>query len=342
MTRILLRPHELPRYPRNSELLHGDWHWWKMRLPVGDQPVHAADRPDDIEEASVTFNRSRDPDTTLLNPPAFRMITTRRVTEFPDLQRRFVDSERIDCYVVWWGCPGLDWYALPGNTCHPGDYQISDRTEIQGCPDPRRLLSERTRDAELHEIRFHSGQPLLSWPHTIDFTEAVPLNREQIAAAFGIPAELLATMLSPNTVRRLEGLTPLYEGPVTVSRQPQMPRYTVDDTLTAFQRYADPARLREFPPGSRYNRRRDPRRAPKTGNDEQEVLDAIDELVNEQLDSGPRDDYARDYVERCPVCGEGWHGLTGTGGMDQFGHSLGAAGCPGAFADEEEIKQWRG
>jgi hypothetical protein len=94
-------------------------------------------------------------------------------------------------------------------------------------------------------------------------------------------------------------------------------------------------------PVRRVGRRDDPRRAPKTGNPEQPVLDAIDELVNEQLRAGPRDDYSKPYRELCELCGEGWHGLTGIGANDSFGHPSGQHGCPGAFATEEEIRRWR-
>ncbi len=44
-------------------------------------------------------------------------------------------------------------------------------------------------------------------------------------------------------------------------------------------------------------------------NPEQDVLDAIDELVDEQLAAGPTDDYNRPYGEKCPQCGGSWHGL---------------------------------
>ncbi|QDF19394.1 hypothetical protein [Mycolicibacterium fortuitum] len=44
-------------------------------------------------------------------------------------------------------------------------------------------------------------------------------------------------------------------------------------------------------------------------NPEQDVIDAIDALVDDQLAGGPRDDYSKPYTERCPQCGGSWHGL---------------------------------
>jgi hypothetical protein len=441
MTRILLRPAELPRYPMQSHQLHGDWHWWKLRLPLGDEPIQAWD-PDreNIREASVTFNRERDPDTTLLNPPVMRLITTQRVADlYNDIGRDLPMGLHTDIFIVWWGCPGPDWYALPGNTCRPGDYRVDHIVEVEGQPRRETRMQDGVDPSDMHELRYFAGQPLLDWPHTVDLTrfeEESPvasrlLTREELATAFGVPVEYL----SPNRIRQLEELQPLYEGPATVSPGPNVMAQIVsamrdyetqhrsrpvsmmispedyrrllaqtlppelewqpdsrtvmglevrvernlppgrvlmvgptgnlaevyggqlDDVLEAWQevhqpqqfprayglgRYADPSRLRELPPGSRYSRRPDPRLAPKSENPEQPVLDEIDRQINEQLSEGPRDDYRRPWVEECELCGEQWHGLTGTGEVSQFGNRLGAYGCPGAFATEDEIKEWRG
>lgn len=42
---------------------------------------------------------------------------------------------------------------------------------------------------------------------------------------------------------------------------------------------------------------------------EQRVLDQIDELVDESLGPGPRDDFNVDRYPRCDHCDHGWHGL---------------------------------
>lgn len=60
-------------------------------------------------------------------------------------------------------------------------------------------------------------------------------------------------------------------------------------------------------------------------NPEQDVLDAIDELVDEQLSGGPTDDYCKPYAERCPQCGGPWHGLR----RDDCPGATGIEGDPG-------------
>lgn len=58
---------------------------------------------------------------------------------------------------------------------------------------------------------------------------------------------------------------------------------------------------------------------------EQDVLDAISELVDEQLSGGPTDDYCKPYAERCPQCGGPWHGLR----RDDCPGATGIEGDPG-------------
>jgi hypothetical protein len=376
MTRILLRPAELPRYPQQAHQLHGEWAWWQLRLPPGDEPIQAWDPDrDNIREASVTFNRERDPDTTLLNPPVMRLIHTDRVSANATGFAMLMTGRRIDCFIVWWGSPGPGWIMLPGNTCRPGDYRMDHIVEYEGEPRTRSQGEVDLRD--MHELRYFSGQHLLDWPHTVDFTETQRLTREEIAAAFGVPVEYL----SPNRIRQLEGLQPIYDGPATVqpisqAEPPQFPRVyglvgadafrrcdqcqrhlgvgstfvvaaieiagqllceechemrrntgcydgPLDDTVVAFQRYADPARLRDplpsvirpWPPQSR-----NPNVLP-----ESEVIAEIDRLedyfdtrdeaeaavrlVNDQVRGGPRDDYNDDRYDKCNDCGHDWHGL---------------------------------
>lgn len=71
-----------------------------------------------------------------------------------------------------------------------------------------------------------------------------------------------------------------------------------------------------------------------TRNPEDDVCDAIAELVDESLAHGPTCDYDRPYLERCALCGYEWHGLTGNG-------MVGVAGCPGAHATDEQAQRWR-
>lgn len=65
-------------------------------------------------------------------------------------------------------------------------------------------------------------------------------------------------------------------------------------------------------------------------NPEDDVLDAIDELVQDSLDHGPTDDYDRDWLVRCDHCPGEWHGLA-----SEFN------GCPGAFASDDEVMAWK-
>lgn len=64
-------------------------------------------------------------------------------------------------------------------------------------------------------------------------------------------------------------------------------------------------------------------------NPEQDVIDAIDALVDESLQRGPTDDYDRPWDERCEVCRGEWHGM------------VGEDGCPGVHAAAEEIEAYR-
>lgn len=61
---------------------------------------------------------------------------------------------------------------------------------------------------------------------------------------------------------------------------------------------------------------------------EQRVIDSIDQLISEQLEAGPQDDYSKPYVERCELCQCEWHGLPS------------GSGCPGAYASRDERDRW--
>jgi hypothetical protein len=76
---------------------------------------------------------------------------------------------------------------------------------------------------------------------------------------------------------------------------------------------------------TRHSRKRNP---------EADVIDAIDELVNEQL-THRQDDYNERWSETCQLCGGQWHGLPGDA------DNGGGPGCPGAYATEDQANQWR-
>ena len=60
------------------------------------------------------------------------------------------------------------------------------------------------------------------------------------------------------------------------------------------------------------------------------MLDAIDELVNESLAPGPRDDYSVNRYDRCPRCHGDWHGLPNELGCN------GSDGEPIKYVDQIE------
>lgn len=61
---------------------------------------------------------------------------------------------------------------------------------------------------------------------------------------------------------------------------------------------------------------------------EQNVIDAIDALVDEQL-RNPQNNYNALYAERCDLCHQEWHGLPSE-----------LTGCPGAYATNEQRADW--
>lgn len=74
---------------------------------------------------------------------------------------------------------------------------------------------------------------------------------------------------------------------------------------------------------------------------EQNVLDAIEELVNDQLQHEASGYDHNINQDRCELCGGQWHGLTGTGSGDHGTDPVTAHGCPGAFATDDEIRAWQ-
>lgn len=61
-----------------------------------------------------------------------------------------------------------------------------------------------------------------------------------------------------------------------------------------------------------------------------DIVDEIDQLVSEQIASGP----VVGAEATCVLCHQDWHGLTGDG-------ISGSLGCPGEFATDDEIRCWR-
>ena len=71
------------------------------------------------------------------------------------------------------------------------------------------------------------------------------------------------------------------------------------------------------------------------------MSDEIDDLVDASLAACRQDNYMAPFPESCELCGFQWHGTTGTGMYDGCG-STGEAGCPGAYATDEQREEWLG
>lgn len=133
MSRILLHPRLLPRFGPSGGprvYLPPPWRWWRHRLrqcPDGSLFHQQYDDPTDVTECSILFD--------LLEPDEIHDPPALHVTEFaPEFQS--ISGTRLDhtlmtrgpsgeVDVVWYEQPGAHWHPLPGNTCRPGDYQIS-------------------------------------------------------------------------------------------------------------------------------------------------------------------------------------------------------------------------
>jgi hypothetical protein len=66
-------------------------------------------------------------------------------------------------------------------------------------------------------------------------------------------------------------------------------------------------------------------------NPEDEVIDAIDELIDDAIERGPTDDYDAEWLCTCRDCSHEWHGLECL-----------RCGCPGAYASIEERAEYAG
>ena len=128
MIRIVLHPHEVPRFPEGSRMLMPPWSWWRFRVPPHVDVHRCYDDPANIREASLLFEGG---DLEIVDPPALHLTTL--LPEFEDinsgygLQRTLMTrGARTECDVVWHAWPGEGWYRMPGNSCRPGDYLIEE------------------------------------------------------------------------------------------------------------------------------------------------------------------------------------------------------------------------
>lgn len=321
------------------------------------------------DRVTLTFGRDWDA-VVLTDPPSMRLLTVEewRDIAFGDPRRDVrmrMERRYMDVSVVWHECPGPDWHMrgdapFPVPTCRPGDYRIDT------CAGDRHdLLRQREQQRRDFDQLFY-GDPsrTLQWPlhPTIRDGRRMPIDLSdrsdvrclqcrrymppsdvsralalqlQDAAYGGVLCDACAHMLrrghvTVNEARMREGLPPLQPLQQTVTVRPRPPYPGAGGAVGGG------------------GGQRDPRCRP-----EQQVLDDIEELVNEEL-TQTRSGYDHNInQEHCPVCGRNWHGLPGDGRFDVITEGTpgaesyrpagngGAKGCPGAFADEEEIAAWR-
>jgi hypothetical protein len=379
VTSIVLHPAITSgQYTGSPVLLRPPWRWWHTRAYDNHEHGHlcAQQFTGDIwrparqqpHEDRVTLTFGRDWEAVVLtDPPSMRFLT---VEEWPDIawgdplrSTRMEPRRYMDVWVVWHECPGPDWHmagdmSFRMSTCRPGDYRIDTCAG-----DHHELLRQREQQRRDFDHRFY-GDPsrTLQWPlrPTIrdgrrmaidlsdhsdvrclqcrrympasDVSRALQLHLQD--AYGGVLCDGCAHMLrrghmTVNEIRLREGLPPLQPVADEVTVVPANPSYAPGGVVGG-------------------GGEQDPRCRP-----EQHVLDRIEELVNEQV-TRTRSGYDHNInQEHCPVCGRNWHGLPGDGRFDVIAEGTpgaesyrpagngGAKGCPGAFADEDEIAAWR-
>jgi hypothetical protein len=159
---------------------------------------------DDIQTAILEFEDGY-PDTEITDPPVMRVVTVNEIRDFGSpLRSAMLDSSTTEALIVWNGSPGPDWQPLPGNTCRPGEYEIVTLSNRS---------EERSSWRDAYEARWSSDQRRLQWP----------------------PQR--ATQRRPLTVAEAE------QALRDVSRTVQVYRGQLDDTVLAFERFEEAARI---------------------------------------------------------------------------------------------------
>jgi hypothetical protein len=282
MTRIVLHPDRLPRYPAAPMLMCAPWRWWETRTH------HAWQQGRDGNVYTVTFGRDGAA-VTLTDPPAVRLL---QITVYDDrfieqLDRALLTSSYLLARVVWHEAPDPSWYPVPGLfTCSPGDYRFDSEMRSEQGADYRYSFGPQEQQLYMRE---------LTWP----ITPTLRVNRfagptgtilDELA---GWGGDLITTMqnaYTPNEIREREGLQPVqiprYWNPqpsiVTGGRRPNV--------LPESEVIAEIDRLEEY-------------------FDTRDEAEAAVRLVNDQVRRGPRDDYNADRYPKCADCGHTWHGL---------------------------------
>jgi hypothetical protein len=136
------------------------------------------DSQTNVREYSLSFELLHVYD--IVDPPS--MFLTTFTPEFEsfygiDFERTLMTrGETVECDVVWHERPSPEWFPLSGNTCRPGQYELSqlDRSNRQ----------DRDRTA----LYYESDMPPLRWRIPGGEFE---LEGARIAAAFGVPPAMI-------------------------------------------------------------------------------------------------------------------------------------------------------
>lgn len=336
MTRIVFRPAQLPDYRGARVSLPPPWRWWETTIhaePGDDLFSYDQHPPDGIYY--FTFGDDRDR-VILTDPPS---VLAETVTHYynPGMDGwpvRELARIRMTVRVVWHEQPGPQW-TLPRShfpaifmNCVPGQYEARHYAFLRNEPTPR--------------LDYHQGGPVevLRWPlhPTIRDGQAVPPTNP-IAYGRGVPLawrRWAEETLVPWQRELLNQWTESHQRPRPHLRQRQQQLLAGAITRQEFEeRNALYAPFTFDEAASTLIVTAEPR------NPEQDVLDEIDALVNDQLHHEASGYDHNINQERCHLCGRPWHGLTGVGGTDEYGQPRGAAGCPGAFATDDETRDWR-
>jgi hypothetical protein len=365
------------------------WYWWRLKLrpcPDGALVHQSYDDPVNVTEYSLMFDLLEDVE--IHDPPAMHLTHFAPEYDYPygdpyrPLRALMASGPEGVVDVVWYKRPGPMWHQLPGNTCCPGDYQISMESDRRD-----------RREDDAQRCLYMQDMPALRWDQVA--TDDASAEGRRIAAAFGLPGPMIGQTTPPRTLdehcqdiwdairnyesqmarrpsavlmneqdyrelRRLgqqadldRGLYqpgPLYNRPfdtilgMEIRAERAVPRgqYIVVNDRTGYDpiNWGNPARE----PGRGYtlsdinelrggfhaaggmgiltpNQIREREGLPPYAgwqpsaqssnllNPEDGVLDEIDQLVNESIAPGPRDDYNADRYVKCQECWHDWHGL---------------------------------
>lgn len=329
MTRIVFRPAQLPDYRGARVALPPPWRWWETTIHAepGDD-LFSYDQHPPSGVYHFTFGDDRDR-VILTDPPS---VLAETVTHYynPGMDGWPVTELariRMTVLVVWHEQPGPQW-TLPRWSHFPAIFMNC----VPGRYEARHYAFLRNESAPPLRGPVDTSQ-VLRWPlhPTIRDGQAIPPTQPIVYAGFW--RRWVETNLVPWQREFLNQWTEPQQRPHPHPRRQQQQLLAAAITRQEFEERNALFTFDEA--ASTLSVTTEPR------NPEQDVIDEIDALVNDQLRHEASGYDHNINQERCHLCGRPWHGLTGVGGTDEYGHARGAAGCPGAFATDDETRDWR-